>query len=118
VPFHLGEVLFADRSPEEAARYYRISAEIEPSWGDPHYKLGLIYLSQEKYDLTRVSFQKLIELEPNSPLANKARGLLKDFDKFKKAALPVDFAPLPCYSSPRSPAMTLRRERRSDGIQK
>ncbi len=88
VPFNLGEVLFAEKKLDEAARYYRISAELAPGWCDPFYKLGLVYLSQESYDKARASFRKVVELEPYSPLAFKAREMLKDLDRLKRHAPP------------------------------
>ncbi len=84
VPYNLGEVYFAQRNAEKAARFYRVASEISPSWAEPHYKLGLVYMSQEKYEKARESFLKLLELEPYSPLAPKAREILKELDMLKK----------------------------------
>jgi Tfp pilus assembly protein PilF len=84
VPFNLAEVLFADRKLEEAARYYRIAAELGTGWSDPHYKLGLVYMGQEKFDQARQAFRKAVELDPYSPIASRARDMLKELDRIKK----------------------------------
>jgi tetratricopeptide (TPR) repeat protein len=81
VAYNLAEVLFAEREADEAARYYGLAAKISPRWGDPHYKLGLIYLNKQDYQKARECFKKLIEIEPSSPLAKKAKEILKDLDR-------------------------------------
>ena len=81
VAYNLAEVLFAEHRADEAARYYDLAAEISPQWGDPHYKLGLIYLNKQDYPKARECFKKLIEIEPSSPRAKKVKETLKDLDK-------------------------------------
>ena len=81
VAYNLAEVLFAEHGADEAAQYYDLAAKISPRWGDPYYKLGLIYLNRQDYPKAKECFKKLIEIEPSSPRANKAREILKDLDK-------------------------------------
>jgi len=84
VPFNLAELMRVERKLEEAGRYYRIASELAPGWGEPHYRLGLIYLGLDKFDLARQSFQKVIEIDPYAPLAFQARDMLKGLDLITK----------------------------------
>ena len=83
VAYNLAEVLFAEHGADEAARYYDLAAKISPQWGDPHYKLGLIYLNKQDYPKARECFKKLIEIEPSSQRAKKTKEMLKDLDKLR-----------------------------------
>jgi tetratricopeptide (TPR) repeat protein len=84
VPFNLAEVLFADRKLEEAARYYRIAAELGPGWADPYYKLGLVEMARERFDRARKAFRQAAAIDPYSRIAAQARDMLKELDRIKK----------------------------------
>lgn len=76
VPFNVAEIYFSRQNAEEAIEYYRIAAEYKPEWPDPHLKLGYAYLNTGDIESAKASFQKVIEIAPDSPQAQMAQTTL------------------------------------------
>ena len=76
VPFNVAEIYFNQGDAAKAIEYYQIAAEYKPDWADPHLKMGYAYLNTGDLDGARVSFQKVVEVAPDSPQAQMAQAAL------------------------------------------
>lgn len=65
--FKLG-MAYCDRGQfvHDAANAFKKAIEIDPSYPDAHYRLGIIYEKQEKKDLARLEYEKELEFHPTS----------------------------------------------------
>ena len=74
---NLGIKAFNEQKLEEAMTHFnRVVAE-NPAMPEAYYYRGLVYLNQGKNAEAKADLQKLIELDPNHPLAAEARDFLK-----------------------------------------
>lgn len=74
---NLGIKAFNEQKLDEAlAQFNRVVAE-NPTMPEAYYYRGLVYLNQGKNALAKADFQKLLEIDPNHPLAAEARDFLK-----------------------------------------
>ena len=48
--YNLGEVKFAKGETDEAAKWYQKAADLDPTWGKPIFKLGLVQLNKGDKD--------------------------------------------------------------------
>ena len=76
VPFNVAEIYFNQGNAAKSIEYYRIAAEYKPDWADPHLKMGYAYLNTGDLDGAKVSFQKVVEVAPDSPQAQMAQAAL------------------------------------------
>jgi len=79
--YNLGEVKFAKGETDEAVKYYQRASDIDPNWGKPLFKLGLARLQKADTAGTIEIMNKLIEVDPNSPEAVQAKGLIEQLKK-------------------------------------
>jgi len=79
--YNLGEVKFAKGETDEAVKYYQRASDIDPNWGKPLFKLGLARLQKADTAGTLEIMNKLIEVDPNSPEAVQAKGLIEQLKK-------------------------------------
>ncbi len=79
--YNLGEVKFAKGETEEAVKYYQRASDIDPNWGKPLFKLGLAKLQKADTAGTLEIMNKLIQVDPNSPEAAQAKGLIEQLKK-------------------------------------
>jgi Flp pilus assembly protein TadD len=84
VAANLGEVLFSEGKLDEAIHYYEVAVKITPKHAGFWYKLGLICLNKGDYVQARMSFARVIELQPGSDLAREAVKILREL-ALKKA---------------------------------
>jgi tetratricopeptide (TPR) repeat protein len=84
---NIGEVLFSNQNVEEAITYYELAARIKKDWPKPHLRLGYAYLNRGKYDKSLDSFNKFLELDPQSPEAAQVKNMIETLGKLKKWAL-------------------------------
>ena len=76
VPFNVAEMYFNRGDAAKALEYYRVAAEYKPDWADPHLKMGYAYLNTGDLDGAKISFQKVVEIAPDSPQAQTAQAAL------------------------------------------
>ena len=76
VPFNVAEIYFNQGDAAKAVEYYQVAAEYKPDWADPHLKMGYAYLNTGDLDGAKVSFQKVVEVAPDSPQAQMAQAAL------------------------------------------
>ncbi len=69
VLFRLGSALFNVGEMEKSVTALESAVAADPSMVGAHYQLGLTYLNQGMTDKSVASFQKVVELAPDSPLA-------------------------------------------------
>lgn len=78
VPFNVAEIYFSQQNAEKAIEYYQMAAEYKPEWPDPHLKLGYAYLNTGDIESAKGSFQKVIDVAPDSPQAQMAEATLSN----------------------------------------
>ena len=76
VPFNVAEIYFNQQNAAKAAEFYRIATEYKPDWPDAHLKLGYAYLNTGDLESATTSFQKVVEVAPDSPQAQLAQAAL------------------------------------------
>jgi tetratricopeptide (TPR) repeat protein len=79
--YNLGEVKFAKGETDEAMKYYQRAIDTDPKWGKPIFKLGLGYLQKADTKGAIEMMEKVIAVDPTSPEAAQAKGLI---DQLKK----------------------------------
>jgi tetratricopeptide (TPR) repeat protein len=82
--YNVGEIYFANQKLDEAIRYYGIAIQIKPDWGPPYYRRGLVHVSKTDYQSAREDFQKFLEVDPNSELAQTVRNMLDYLETIKE----------------------------------
>ena len=79
VPFNVAEIYFDQGDAAKALEYYQVAAEYKPDWANPHLKIGYAYLNTGDLDSAKVSFQKVVEVAPDSREAQMAQAALSSF---------------------------------------
>ena len=82
--YNVGEIYFANQKLDEAIRYYGIAIQIKPDWGPPYYRRGLVYVSKTDYQSAKEDFQKFLEIDPNSELAQTVKNMLDYLETIKE----------------------------------
>src|SRR5262249_38169377 len=79
--FNLGELTLARNDADEAAKWYQKASAVDPYWGKPLYKLGL--LASKKGDTANASklMGEVIAVDPSSPEASLAKTSLESLNK-------------------------------------
>ena len=79
--YNLGEVKFAKGETDEAVKHYQRAVDMDATWGKPLFKIGLAKL--QKADMTGALeiMEKVIVVDPNSPEAAQAKGLIAQLKK-------------------------------------
>jgi tetratricopeptide (TPR) repeat protein len=76
VPFNVAEIYFNQGNAAKAIEYYKIAAEYRADWADPHLKMGYAYLNTGDMEGAKSSFQKVVEIAPDTPQAQMAQAAL------------------------------------------
>ena len=71
--FNLGLAMFQSGNNEQAASHFRRSLDLDATLADSHYMLGHVLLRQGDAAGARQSYEKFLELAPDSPNADAAR---------------------------------------------
>jgi len=75
--YNVGEIFFSNNKTPEAIHYFKLAASIKPGWADPHLKLGYTYLNAGDYKNALDSFNKFLELAPDSDQADSIKEVIK-----------------------------------------
>jgi tetratricopeptide (TPR) repeat protein len=76
VPFNVAEIYFNQGNTAKALEFYVIAAERKPDWPDPHLKMGYAHLNAGDMDAAKASFEKVVEVAPDSQQAAMAQAAL------------------------------------------
>lgn len=70
----LGVALFGLGDLEGAEEHWSVAADLAPDLAEVHYNLGFLYLSMDppRADLAEAAWARVIEIDPESPLAETA----------------------------------------------
>jgi tetratricopeptide (TPR) repeat protein len=79
--YNLGEVKFAKGETDEAVKYYQRAVDIDGTWGKPLFKIGLAKLQKADMAGALEIMEKVIAVDPNSPEAAQAKGLIAQLKK-------------------------------------
>ncbi len=80
--YNVAEICFGNNKTDEALQYYGLAARIKPQWGDPHVKLGYVWLNKGDIAKAVESFNEFLRLDPQSDQAPAIQALV---DSLKKA---------------------------------
>jgi tetratricopeptide (TPR) repeat protein len=75
--YNVGEIFFSNNKTEEAIRYFKLAASIKPQWPEPYVKLGYTYLNSGDYKSAIESFEKFLEMAPDSDQADTIQEVIK-----------------------------------------
>ena len=81
IPFNVAEIYFNQGNAAKAIEYYKKAAERKLDWPEPHLKLGFAYLNTGDMAAARASFEKVVEIAPDSPQAAAAKQTLASLPK-------------------------------------
>ena len=76
VPFNVGEIYFNKGEAAKAISFYQRAADLKTDWPDPHLRMGYAHLNTGDMEAARASFEKVVELAPDSPQAQAAQAAL------------------------------------------
>lgn len=82
--YNIGEIYFNNRKMDEAIIYFEMAAQIKEDWGLPYLKLGYVYLNKAEYSKSIESFNKFLEIEPESSEAPTIKNLIPHLEKMIK----------------------------------
>ncbi|PLX79943.1 MAG: hypothetical protein C0616_09850 [Desulfuromonas sp.] len=68
-----GNANFALNRPDQAVTDYRKGISLAPGYTEAYLRLGIVLLRQQEIEAARESFEKVLELAPQSLFANQAR---------------------------------------------
>ena len=81
IPFNVAEIYFNQGNTAKALEYYQTAATRKPDWAEPHLKMGYANLNAGNMDAAIASFQKVVEVAPDSPQAQTAQAALSSLKK-------------------------------------
>lgn len=81
IPFNVAEIYFNQGNTAKALEYYQVASTRKPDWPEPHLKMGYAHLNAGNMDAAIASFQKVVEVAPDSPQAQMAQAALSSLKK-------------------------------------
>jgi tetratricopeptide (TPR) repeat protein len=81
IPFNVAEIYFNLGNTAKALEYYQTASTRKPDWPEPHLKMGYAHLNAGNMDAAIASFQKVVEVAPDSPQAQMAQAALSSLKK-------------------------------------
>jgi tetratricopeptide (TPR) repeat protein len=79
IPFNVAEIYFNQGNTAKALEYYQTAATRRPDWPEPHLKMGYAHLAGAWTPIA--SFEKVVEIAPDSPQAQQAQANLSMLKK-------------------------------------
>lgn len=79
--YNIGTSFFNKGEVNEAVEYYYRAIGLDSNLTDAYYQLGLCHLNLNEKEKARESFQKFLELAPDSAKASSAKEMLKFLEK-------------------------------------
>lgn len=79
--YSLGEVKFAKGETDEAVKQYQRAIDMDGTWAKPLFKIGLAKLQKADMAGALEIMEKVIVVDPNSPEAAQAKGLIAQLKK-------------------------------------
>ncbi len=79
--YSLGEVQFAKGDTDEAVKQYQRAFDMDGTWAKPLFKIGLAKLQKADMAGALEIMEKVIVVDPNSPEAAQAKGLIAQLKK-------------------------------------
>ena len=79
--YSLGEVQFAKGDTDEAVKQYQRAVDMDGTWAKPLFKIGLAKLQKADMAGALEIMEKVIVVDPNSPEAAQAKGLIAQLKK-------------------------------------
>lgn len=79
--YSLGEVKFAKGETDEAVKQYQRAVDMDGTWAKPLFKIGLAKLQKADMAGALEIMEKVIVVDPNSPEAAQAKGLIAQLKK-------------------------------------
>ena len=70
------EIAKAPEDYKPAITEFKQAIQIAPTWGEPHYQLGLTYEKMEKYADAIASLKKYVELAPDAENVSEVKSLI------------------------------------------
>ncbi|MEK6683379.1 MAG: tetratricopeptide repeat protein [Nitrospirota bacterium] len=82
VVYHLlGTVTMERKDPDRALRIFEEATRKFPDYPLLHYDLGFLYFKQGVVSLANDEFKKALALDPNAPMAERARAVLQEIGR-------------------------------------
>ena len=81
IPFNVAEIYFNQGNTAKALEYYQTASTRKPDWPEPYLKMGYAHLNAGNMDAAMASFQKVVEVAPDSPQAQMAQAALSSLKK-------------------------------------
>lgn len=81
--YNVGEILFSNQNIDEAIHFFEMAAEIKKDWSKPRLRLGYVYLNKGDLDKAIENFNAFLALDPDSPEAEKVKGMIAAIEKMK-----------------------------------
>jgi len=81
--YNVAEILFSNQNIDEAIRFFEMAAEIKKDWSKPRLRLGYVYLNKGDLDKSIENFNAFLALDPESPEAEKVKGMIAAIEKMK-----------------------------------
>jgi len=79
--YNVGEIYFSHQRLGEAIEYYILATVIKPDWGEPYYKLGLVYLNKADNANAIENLEKFLEIEPDSEISANVKNIIEYLKK-------------------------------------
>jgi tetratricopeptide (TPR) repeat protein len=81
IPFNVAEIYFNQGNTAKAIEYYQTAATRKPDWPEPHLKMAYAHLNAGNMDAAIASFEKVVQMAPDSPQAQMAQSALSTLKK-------------------------------------
>lgn len=81
--YNVGEIYFSHQKMDQAIKYYQLAAQVNPDWPDPYLRMGYAYLNKKEYEKAEETFNKFLEMEPNTQRAASVKNVLEYIQKLK-----------------------------------
>jgi len=82
--YNVGEIFFSNQQIDEAIKYFELATQIKKDWSKPYLRLGYVYLNKGDFAKSLESFNKFVQLDPESPEVPQVKNIIVTIEKMKK----------------------------------